>query len=329
MPFPLPAFIQFYPTLRCNQRCSFCFNRGMPEQQDMAFDDAMRMLDLLCRSRVGTLDIMGGEPLLLDWIADFARQAAGRGLSVNISTNGSLPGMISAFRGIPADRLRIGVSIEGDEAAHCTLTGAGNFERAFETLARIREAGLLPMAKTVVSERTLLSMRRLVPLLQKAGVREYYLIHADVMERGQAATGRSLPFQDFLRFFGQVASEFPALGIGKVHASCFRKQDLPSGVRCAGGVKKLAVMPDGSVYPCNLLAHFVEFRLGNISGEPVEALWQHPVLSRFRAFSGNSCDLRDCTNYGACTGGCPAHNLLHRGGFDGRDIRCHAHAPAE
>ena len=59
-----PDYIQFYPTLRCNRSCDFCFNRSMPLAEDMALSDFMKMLDVLGRTSVKTLDIIGGEPTM-------------------------------------------------------------------------------------------------------------------------------------------------------------------------------------------------------------------------------------------------------------------------
>ena len=107
-----------------------------------------------------------------------------------------------------------------------------------------------------------------------------------------------------------------------MHASCFEKASLPAGARCAGGAKKLAVMPDGSAYPCNLLAHFPEFRLGNILRADLSTILSHPALEILRKCAGNTCGDMSCVNCTACTGGCPAHNLMHRGDINGQDIRC-------
>src|SRR4249920_391990 len=84
-----PDYIQFYPTLRCNKACDFCFNRSMPQAEDMELSAFMKMLDVLTRIPVKTLDIIGGEPTMHADIIGFVREATQRGLFVNISSNGS------------------------------------------------------------------------------------------------------------------------------------------------------------------------------------------------------------------------------------------------
>lgn len=53
------------------------------------------------------------------------------------------------------------------------------------------------------------------------------------------------------------------LDIGFVAASGFYSHGPQPKGRCDAGVKKIAIMPDGSVFPCNLFAGFEEFRLSN------------------------------------------------------------------
>jgi MoaA/NifB/PqqE/SkfB family radical SAM enzyme len=94
-----PDYIQFYPTLRCNQSCEFCFNRTMPFLPDMSFDDFKVMLEKLVALRVRTLDIIGGEPTLHPHLIDMVRAASQRGLGVNISSNGTNTAVLDKLRG--------------------------------------------------------------------------------------------------------------------------------------------------------------------------------------------------------------------------------------
>ena len=81
MEFPFPEYIQLYPTTRCNQRCSFCFNPEISATTDLDFNNALILLDILAENSIKGIDIMGGEPLLLPWLFDFVRIAISRGMS--------------------------------------------------------------------------------------------------------------------------------------------------------------------------------------------------------------------------------------------------------
>jgi radical SAM protein with 4Fe4S-binding SPASM domain len=323
MRLPPPRFIQFYPTFRCNQKCSFCFN-GPSQNAEMSFTSALRLIGILSRNGIGELDVMGGEPLLLDWMPDFAEAALAQGLSLNLSTNGSDPERIGRLRGLPGKKnISIGVSLEGStQEKHRRLTASGHFSALLESIAALTSAGFSPVVKTVVSRETMDDIPAIADLLKKKGIHRYYLIHMDLLSDSRSMRSAATGYPEFLAFYEAVRVANPDISVLRVNASCFEKNTLPAGMRCAGGVRKLAVMPDGSVYPCNLFHRVESFRLGNIFETDIPAIWRHPRLDLFRRRVRNSCAVTGCTNRASCTGGCPAHGYFHYGKPSATDPRC-------
>jgi len=320
--FPLPQYIQLYPLSRCNQNCGFCFNppSGAP---DMHLSDAMRLLDIMQDNGISELDIMGGEPFLLPWMGSYLPAALKRGIRVNISTNGSLPEAAAGLQGADPEMINIGISIEGScPEKHNAITGSGNFDRALKCISDLVSYGLDPLVKTVLNRQTLDDINNIIVLLRRSGIRRYYLIHMDMFSKAPADMDISMSYTEFISHYDRIASEHGNIAIQKVNASCFEKGLLPEGIRCAGGVKKLSVMSDGSVFPCNLLQHFNDQRLGNIFEQDLASIWEGSGLGLFRNFVTNRCEKKDCRNHGSCTGGCPAHALFHGYDTGGTDIRC-------
>lgn len=68
MNFSPSKYIQLYPTIRCNQLCTFCFNAEHKPYEDLSYEHALRLLRTLSRSTIRDIDIMGGEPLLVPWM---------------------------------------------------------------------------------------------------------------------------------------------------------------------------------------------------------------------------------------------------------------------
>lgn len=273
---------------------------------------------------ISDLDIMGGEPFLLPWMSSFLHAAIKDGVMVNISTNGSFPEVMKEFRGLSPQKINIGISLEGSSAQkHNRLTCSNNFEKAITSITTLVALGLNPIVKTVVTVATMQDFQSIADLLKKLGVRRYYLIHMDQFTEAYSSQQSAISYPDFLDFYHAIsAMENNTLQIFKVHASCFDKQTLPEGVRCAGGVRKLSIMPDGSVYPCNLFQHVPELELGNIFTDTFSEIWSSPKLDYFRLFGENSCRITACLHHASCTGGCPAHALFHGYLLHGTDIRC-------
>ncbi len=321
-PLPLPGYIQLYPTVRCNQRCSFCFNTGQV-QHDLPSGKALELLDILLNNGISELDIMGGEPFVLPWMPSYLHTAVRKGIMVNISTNGSFPELMETFSGLSPKKINIGVSLEASTAqAHNRLTNSHNFEKTLRSINTLVLLGLDPIVKTVVSRSTMQDIRNIVSLLEKLGVQRYYVIHQDTLTSALCNQQTAISYHEFLVFHETIRDECSGMQIGRVNASCFERHALPEGMRCAGGVKKLSVMPDGSVYPCNLFQHVRQFNAGNIFIDNFTDIWSSPKLAFFRKFKINRCRIRDCPNHSSCTGGCPAHGYYLNKDLDGSDIRC-------
>lgn len=297
-----PDYIQFYPTLRCNRSCSFCFNHALPVMQDMALDAYERMIDVLAHAGIRTIDIIGGEPTMHQEIVGMIREAGVRDLHVNISTNGTnLPLLAEIMR--LGDAVTAGISVNDRN-----------------TLAQVRVfvQEHRPVVKMVFGSA---QDRDLIRSILALGPKRFYLIYRDAMEKSELQD--AVPFYEYIP---AVDKGYDAASIGTVYCSGFLPDVTTypelARVRCPAGTTKLGIMPDGSVYPCNLFFGKREFLLGNILTDPFDSIWQHGVLDTFRSFDRNTCLRTACKLHSRCHGGCPAHSFAHSGTLAAPDPRC-------
>ncbi|RPI38075.1 MAG: radical SAM protein, partial [Nitrospiraceae bacterium] len=201
MEFSAPEYIQLYPTTRCNQRCSFCFNPESGRTDAMTFKNAILLLDILIDNGIKDIDIMGGEPFLIPWITDFIGRGISRGISLNISTNGSMPAMLHELKGVPRDHFNIGISLEGSTAEkHNRLTGSHNFASSVESIKRLIDLSMDPIVKTVLSRETACDIQNIVNLIRGIGVRRYSILHMDILCKKDAELKNTFPYIAFLDF---------------------------------------------------------------------------------------------------------------------------------
>jgi radical SAM protein with 4Fe4S-binding SPASM domain len=296
-----PDYIQFYPTLRCNRACDFCFNRSMPAMADMTHEAFRAMLDKLQALSVKTLDIIGGEPTLHPDIVRFVAEANDRGLSVNLSSNGTDSKLLEEIMKI-SKKVAVGVSINDRETLHELKDFVEKHHPAVKTV--FRRSGNEALIADI--------------LALKPG--RFYLIYRDAISRSELDA--TVPFP---KYMDVAASRFRSQGAGMVYCSGFIPDAAYpelSNVRCPAGTTKLGVMPDGSVYPCNLFFGKAGFLLGNILNDPFEAIWNHQVLAFFRTYAKNACPQSSCPLHAKCHGGCPAQALLLSGDLAAPDPRC-------
>lgn len=296
-----PDYIQFYPTLRCNRACWFCFNREIPFVEDVELADFQGMLRVLKDVGVRIIDILGGEPTLHSDFLAIIHESEQCGLSVNVSSNGADLALLSRVIETTKNTI-VGLSVN-DQQALARLAG---FIKHYH-----------PIVKSVFTPEL---DQELAEEIIALGPKRYYLLYRDVMARGESG-----PVVSFDRFLKTVHERFGP-SVGTVYCSGF----LPdvgtypelANVRCPAGTTKLGLMPDGSVYPCNLFFGREDFRLGNILTDPFEQIWRHPSLKFFRTFSQNTCPRTSCELHRECHGGCPAHGIAHQGNLFASDSRC-------
>jgi len=297
-----PDYIQFYPTVRCDRSCGFCFNHSLPEMRDMSYEAFRALAERLAQLGIRTLDILGGEPTLHKDFPRLVDYAVQKGLGINISSNGrDTKQLTDIMYAHPA--VHVGVSV--------------NDRRTADRLARfIRNC--TPVVKTALGNHL---DTTLAETLLSCKPKAFYLLYQDAMTPEQLR--ETAPFDSFLR---TVRSRFDPGRVGTVYCSGFLPdyENYPQllKARCPAGTTKLGVLPDGSVWPCNLFFGIEEYRLGNLLTDPFEDIWQHRQLTFFRTFTGNSCPRKDCELYRSCHGGCPAHSLIHFGKRGAPEPRC-------
>ncbi|HXX57581.1 MAG TPA: radical SAM/SPASM domain-containing protein [Thermodesulfovibrionales bacterium] len=299
-----PYYIQFYPTLRCTMSCSFCFNAGLKEIGDMPAEDFRKMARILAHSGIREIDFLGGEPTLHSGIEEMADIALSLGLKTSVSSNGSrIPvakRLIDAF----GDACVLGISLND---------GRSNSELD-EFLSDSR-----PLVKSLYRKIGGLE-QRIKSVLEKTHGK-FYLIYPDIISGNRED---SLPFHEFYDAISTTQRTMPA--VEPVFCSGFLPESMRypelSMTRCSAGVTKLGIMPDGSVFPCNLFFGMGEFYIGNIFTDGFADIWNSPKLSFFRRFEENRCSLKDCNLHAKCHGGCPAHSMKFYGTLDGPDPRC-------
>ncbi|MFA5072680.1 MAG: radical SAM protein [Nitrospirota bacterium] len=298
-----PDYIQFYPTLRCTLSCAFCFNRGMPSMPDISAQQFSLLLAKLRTLSIKTLDIMGGEPTLHPDIVRFIQGAERQGLRVNISSNGTNVEMLKKILNT-SNSGTVGISVHDRDML--------NHLKAF-----ILEHH--PDVKTIFSKTLDLVLVTEILMLKP---KHFTLIYRDVMVPDEL--DESVPFYRFMSAAQQ--QQYRASGIDTVFCSGFLPdtEQYPelASVRCPAGTTKLGVMPDGSVYPCNLFFGKKEFLLGNILTDPFESIWNQMVLTFFRTFISNTCPHKNCELHSQCHGGCPAQAFFLLGDLSAPDPRC-------
>lgn len=191
----LLSHVIVHVTNRCDLRCGACFvDKGC---QDLPVEDA-RVLG----RKLGTiqwLDIGGGEPFLHPGLAELCAMFQFRSLA--IPTNGQrTESIFETAKAIVASTRRpvtLAVSLDGERAVNDALRGAGSYDNAVRTFARLRTLPVTLKISTVVSAR---NFDRLIPFLRYVRQELAPDYHSLLLLRGAPADASlALPPMESLR----------------------------------------------------------------------------------------------------------------------------------
>lgn len=308
-----PQYIQFYPTLKCNLSCTFCFNRGISSKTEITIDDFDRIISIILDNGIKEIDMLGGDPTLHTEFSQIVDIIYRNKIKTTISTNGSnIPLLKELSKKYNSDLIKVGVSINSD------VISRELFDYIRELYDYINE--YVPIIKSIYSKKQTIpdGAREYLELPDI----EYYLLFMDTLYDDDLKN--SLPLYEFLKALNNLKDTYN--NVNGVFCSGFisdtKNYPFLQYVRCPAGTTKISIMPDGSVYPCYLFFRHSEFRLGNIVTDDFKNIWSNPILNYFRRFDKNNCTNTRCELFSDCHGGCPAVSFLIYNDLNAPDPRC-------
>lgn len=259
----VPLIANLALTYRCNLRCQYCgIWRSPPAEMDTA--TVRSVIDQLAAAGTERLGIGGGEPMLRDDIGAIIDHAKGRGLTVNLLSNGwQVPERIDALRQLDF----LAVSLDGPAAVHDRLRGDGAFARALAAIRAARAARIAVWTTTVLTRHNLDAIDAVLQLARQEGARASFLpVAAESLKARNAAAlapdpealaaamdrllderrrpGSPLAASaSLLRFYRRHWGR-PQAAHGRPGA--FHAGSLP----CQAARLFCAIGPDGRLYPC-------------------------------------------------------------------------------
>ena len=144
-----PEALNFYPTDRCNLKCSMCFERLRKPRKEMRLADWQKTIDQVKKFRP-RIHLSGGEPFVYPHIMELIDSIKKEKLFLAITTNGTFLNDHAA-RIIKSGVNRLHVSIDGPEKIHDQIRGIpGTFKKiitGLNTIKKLRGSRKLPVIR--------------------------------------------------------------------------------------------------------------------------------------------------------------------------------------
>jgi len=292
----------------CNLKCSFC--DLWQDFENMPLQKTLPLLDQAVKIGTQTLVITGGEPFIYPELWTVVRAAKDRGLSVNITTNGTLIDKHwDALCSSGVDSLSF--SIDGMPATHDIIRGQkGAWKRTVAGLDRVRlETEIATSVYFVVTRDNVAELPLVYDMVRSKGAK------FDFWPVNDAEDSYLKTDEDHARFraaLDHIGAQEPEV----VARRAYYEEGLDyhggrSGpMRCLGLVDQYGVTYDGRLLPCCVWGG-EGLTVGNVFERPLTDLWQDPAVQGFRERM-----YRD-----GCTAGCYNHSLYEFATSTGEPFR--------
>lgn len=155
---PFPLVVTFSLTPQCNFDCAYCYgdykNRKR-EKNPITTEQALAAIEELARMGMSFLQLSGGEPLLREDIDRIVDKANALGITLGISTNGSLvEKKIETVKKIKT----ICISWDGNKPSNDSNRGSGTFETIMKAIKAAKKAGVNVHTYTTVNRNNLAAL---------------------------------------------------------------------------------------------------------------------------------------------------------------------------
>ena len=265
----------------CNLRCSFCDLWEGKEQ--LALSDVYPIFDDAVEIGTKVLVLTGGEPLLHPDVFSMIAAAKSRGLSVNMTTNGTLVEKYwEQIVEAPLDSLSF--SIDGLEDVHDELRGQkGAFLKTLSAIKRVRKECSLSCSIYFVATKK--NVHQLVDVFELAlslgcsfdfwpvnDAPELYIKEPKDVKKWEEAVSYIAKKSE--RVYKNQA--FYRDGM-QYHAG----KQKGKTVRCLGLIDQYGITYDGWLLPCCVWGK-EELRVGNVLETPLRTLWKSEKVQNHR-----------------------------------------------
>lgn len=303
-------------TQECDHACLYCYNPwrhpdAQPASARPRADVRALLAHVLAQVDCGHVTLTGGEPLLCPDLADTVRFLTGRGVRVNLITNGR---RLTDTRA--AELVQSGVSLfavpllSHRREVHDTLCGAaGAFDAVLAALAHIRAHHGTAVVAFVATRLNIADLRDTLRLASAFGARGFQFNRFNPGGRGAAHLDLLPTLAQVREALAVAEAETIALGLSVAVSipiqPCLVDMSAYPHLNfgfCAAGTDRAYYTLDarGNVRPCN----HSDTVLGNVWEQPFADIIGGKAMAEFKAAIPPLC--KGCRMRAACQGGCRA-----------------------
>lgn len=246
----------FHILTACNLSCRHCYiNKKQHGAGQLTYDQIDKWMQLFIDpQKKANLIFLGGEPTLHPDLAPAIKKAKEYGFFVTVDTNGYLFNNLLE-KVTPAHLDYLSFSLDGPDAAvNDPIRGEGVFDVCVANMKKAIALGFKVSVIFTVSRKNLEQLHRMVDLLDRLGVRKFFIQVIGLRGKSAGADRREISQvtrKEWLETVPHVARDAAKRGIHVTYPKVFLDKD--EEFECAGNVaENFFIFPNGRVYQCPL-----------------------------------------------------------------------------
>lgn len=283
--------ITFDITNECPLKCLHCSTSSRASSgQRLPFPIFQRLLREATNVGCETVILSGGDPLVIQDLPLYVREAKLRGLTVCVyscgivTTNGHVVTVghsaIHELSRSGLDRVMFGV-YSAREKIHDKITkSAGSLNRTLEAAQRFREAGIPTEFQFVPMKPNWSDLPSLVKLAKTLGASMVNVLRFVPQGRGRVNAGSLLmsssEYLHFQEMLGKLLSDGDSSMI-RIGAP-FNPFRGVTQAHCTAGVSRLYVAPSGEIFPCEAFKCALAFKITSNLHMGIDDAWAESTI---------------------------------------------------
>ncbi len=277
----IPLVVGWAITNRCNYHCKYC-SRWKKKTKELSTKQILSIIDELKQLGCQRIVFTGGEPLLrrdIGIIVDYCKE---KNLTVGINSNGSLfRKRISKIKNIDS----LTLSLDGPEEINDSLRVKGSYKSVIDALKTAKKNNINVSLTTVVSKLNLSYLKDILKIAEKYDVFVYFQPVSMVYGYNEPKELKCPPDK-----YKKLIDELITLkkkgnrqiGNSLLGLRHLRNWPQPKKIKCAAGIIRCRIEPNGDIYPCGRL-------VGEISSQNCVTLGFKEAFNRLTRVNCNTC----------------------------------------
>lgn len=326
----MKRLLQVHLTDSCNLKCKHCYQEGKNTNKLLSLNDFKLLMEQFkdlthyTNSDGMTLNITGGEPLLIKNILAYIDLAINSGVSkINLLTNGLLLNKDILIELKKRKIVSIQVSIEGNEKINDLIRGKGTFKCILSKISLAKSLGVKIRVSYTLNSLNFNCIEETVKSVFEAGA---YSIWFDRMIPFNEDILKPVSTDEFIKSLSIIKklkiyykdTDFKVLMKRSLQFLYSPDFNNDSCYRCSGIVKNLTVISDGTVYPCRRMP----IKLGNFKENTLIDIYKNPFTKKISdSIKSYPEECNKCSYKNGCKGGLKCLSY-YRGNLNKGDINC-------